>query len=83
MAIGGGVPNQYLLFALGVEALTTPDGLSTYYSVQRRHPDGSHWIDVAHFAGRDDAEAAVRRLVGHDELTDDDLRVEKVTREIV
>lgn len=77
MATGSG--NQDLLFVLGNKALQSVDGLVTYFSVQRRHPDGERWIDLAHFAGREDAEVAVRKLVEHGEGADGDLRVKKVT----
>ena len=77
MATGSG--NQDLLFYLGNKALGSVDDLVTYFSVQRRHPDGERWIDLAHFAGREDAEAAVRNLFEHGQAAAGDLRVKKVT----
>lgn len=74
--------NQPLLFALGVVALTSVPEVGTYYSVQRHHPDGKRWVDVAHFASQEDAAAAVHALVEHDEGSDHDFRVQKVTREM-
>jgi hypothetical protein len=79
MATAGG--NQDLLFALGNKALGSVDHLVSYYSVQRRHPDGERWVDVAHFADRKDAKEAVRRAVEHGAAAEGDLRVEHVSHE--
>ena len=78
----GSSGNQALLFTLGAIALTSVPKAGTYYSVQRHHPDGKRWVDVAHFASQEDADAAVRALVDHDEGSDGDFRVQKVTREM-
>ncbi len=77
--MGIGDVNQRLLFALGGKALRETDGLAVYYSVQRRHPDGKRWVDLAHFASREDALAAIGSLAGQDT---GDLRVKKVTRQV-
>jgi hypothetical protein len=77
------VPHQYEVFYLGNTALESVDGLVTYYSVQRRHPDGRRWIDVAHFASREDAEGAMQTLVHERPAADGDLRVKHVRHEQV
>lgn len=77
--IGGG--NLHLLHLLEYRALQSVDGLVTYYSLQHRHPDGKRWIDVAHFAGREDAEGAMRTLVEQRGAAEGDLRVRHVELE--
>lgn len=39
-SMSGAGGNQDFLFALGDRALRSVDHLQTYYSVQRRHPEG-------------------------------------------
>ena len=53
--------DQELFMTLMNGALTSTSELSTYWSVQHKHPDGHRWFDVAHYLTRDDAEAAVTR----------------------
>ena len=74
----GGGPNQDLFFVLMNNAVSSTAGLTTYWSVQHRHPDGHPWVDVAHFLTREDADAAVAKALGSD--PDEALRVEHVRR---
>jgi hypothetical protein len=71
---------QQLLSALGAEALGSVDGLQSYFAVQHRHPDGLHWLDVAHFASRHEAKAAMRSAIGAGHAQPGELRARKVTR---
>jgi hypothetical protein len=73
--------NQDLIFYLGDRALHSVDGLTTYFALQRRHPDGRRWIEIAAFLGRDDAEAALERSIEHGAAERAEVRVTKVTRE--
>ena len=78
MGASGG--NLNLLAALGVVALTSVEHLESYWSLQRRHPDGAHWLDLAHYATHDDAGAALERVVAADHAQLEDLRITRVTR---
>ena len=75
------MPHQYEVFYLGNTALQSVEGLITYFSLQRRHPDGKRWIDVAHFTSREDAEGAMQMLVQERAVADGDLRVKHVHHE--
>jgi hypothetical protein len=75
---GGG--NQDFLFALGDRALRSVDHLQTYYSVQRRHPDGQGWLELARFVTRGDARRAMGSVVAAGHAATNELRVRKVTR---
>jgi hypothetical protein len=77
-ALGG---NQHLLVYLGGRALMSVDGLRTYFLLQRRHPDGAHWVNLAHYRTRDDAEATLAAILedGHGEPSE--FRVRKVIEE--
>ena len=77
------VGNQYLLFTEGVVALDSVDHLEAYYALQRRHPDGARWIDVAHFETSEDAKRVMDDNVAAGQVEASDLRVQKVTRETV
>jgi hypothetical protein len=77
------VGNQYLVFSEGVVALESVDHLETYFALQRRHPDGVRWIDVAHFAARQDAVRDLDETVAAGRMDAGELRVQKVTRETV
>jgi hypothetical protein len=77
------VGNQYLMFSEGVVALESVDHLETYFALQRRHPDGVRWLDVAHFATREDARQIIDKTVAAGRADPSDLRVQKVTRETV
>lgn len=72
--------NQALGLALGVAALNSVDHLARYFSLQRRHPDGHRWLDIAHYSSRSEAKAALAGVVqtGHFEASE--LRVIKVVR---
>ena len=73
--------NQHLLFLLGVSALGSVEELQVYWSLQRRHPDGGErWLDLAHYATRDDAQQALDRVVEHRHAEPGELRVHHVTR---
>jgi len=78
MGLGPGGPNQDLMFVLMNDAIRNTGELSSYWSVQHRHPDGHRWFDVAHHLTKDDAEAAVARAL--ERFPDEDLRVEHVRR---
>lgn len=79
MRAGG--PNDYLLVHLADRALRSTDGLATYFALQRRHPDGRRWVEIAAFVSRDDAEAALERSIKHGAVERAEVRVTKVTRE--
>jgi hypothetical protein len=78
--VSGPGPNMDLLLYLNNTALQSIHGMSTYYSVQRRHPDGKCWIDVGHFPSRDVAKLMIQALVAHGQGSDAHFRVAKVTR---
>jgi hypothetical protein len=73
--------NLYTLFAEAGVALQSVDHLDTYFTVQHRHPDGHRWVDLAHFASREDAEAAMRLAVSDGHADASELRVQRVMRE--
>jgi hypothetical protein len=73
--------NQDLILYLGDRALQSVDGLTTYFALQRRHPDGRRWVEIAAFVSRDDAEAALEGSVKHGAAERAEVRVTKVTRE--
>jgi hypothetical protein len=72
--------NEELLFALGVNAIGSVDHLQTYYTVQHRHPDGTRWIDLAHYATHEDADAAMESAVAAGHATAEEVRVQHVSR---
>ena len=76
--MGGAGPNQDLLFVLMNNALTNTAELSTYWSVQHRHPDGHRWLDLAHYLTKDDAEAALARA--REGFPEEDVQVDHVRR---
>jgi hypothetical protein len=75
-----GGSNQDFLFVLGDRALRSVDHLQTYYSVQRRHPHGQWWLELARFATRGDAKGAMRSVVAAGHAATNELRVRKVIR---
>jgi hypothetical protein len=75
-----GGANQDFLFVLGDRALRSVDHLQTYYSIQRRHPDGQGWLELARFATRADARRAMGSVVAAGHADTDELRVRKATR---
>ena len=79
MVMSGG--NQDLIFYLGDRALQSVDSLRTYFALQRRHPDGRRWVEIAAFVSRDDAEAALERSITYGGAERAEVRVAKVTRE--
>ena len=59
-------------------ALPASEHHSTYVALQRRHPDGERWVEVAHFLTHADAEAALARVVEGGHANADELRVRRV-----
>lgn len=55
--------NEDLLIVLADKALRSTPDASSYWSLQRRHPDGVRWIDVASFLTRADASWAEARAI--------------------
>ena len=53
---------QDLMLVLGIEAAASTKQLRSYWSLQRRHDDGSRWLDVANFVTRTEAEDAHARV---------------------
>ena len=77
MATAGG--NQDLLFVLGNKALREADLGTTYWALQRHHPDGKRWIEVGRFATRKIAKIALDAFVAHGQGEPEDFRVRKVS----
>jgi hypothetical protein len=80
MGIGTGGPNQDLMFLLMRNALKASHGLTTYWSIERRHPDGRRWIELATFASRADAEAAMAAAVESGHAAGLELRIHRTIR---
>jgi hypothetical protein len=57
------------------------DGLQTYWTLQHRHFDGRRWVQIASFADRAEAQAALETLIADGLGERSELRVRKVTRE--
>jgi hypothetical protein len=72
--------NEHLLLVLGDSALSSVDGLRTYFTVQHRHPDRKRWLDLAHYADRSDAERAMRSAIEEGHAVTGELRVRKIAR---
>ena len=70
--------NQDLLFVLGISALASVDGMTSYHAVERRHPDGERWVEVGRFATKEDATAALDTIVAGKHAEADELRVHHV-----
>jgi len=65
---------------LGDRALASVEGLLTYFALERRHPDGRRWLEVARFASHDDSRVTIDTLVEHAQGEARDFRVRKVIR---
>jgi hypothetical protein len=75
--------NQPLLGVLAVSALTSVRDLDSYWTLQRRHGEDEHrWVDLAHYLTRDDASAALERVVENAHADRHELRVEHVRRRV-
>jgi hypothetical protein len=77
-ALGG---NEDLLLHLAFNNALPAAGTgrpASYVALQRRHPDGERWVEVAAFLTKADAEAALARAAegGHAEAGE--LRVHRV-----
>jgi hypothetical protein len=72
--------DQDLFFVLADKALRSKHGMASYWALQRRHEDGSRWVDLAHFASRSDANEG--RATIHDRAPDIELRVFNVHRPV-
>jgi hypothetical protein len=70
--------DQDLFFVLADKAIRSTHGMTSYWALQRRHEDGSRWVDVAHFATRSDADEGRAKV--HDRVPNMDLRVFHVQR---
>ena len=71
--------NQYLLFHLAFNnALPAADRPTSYVALQRRHPDGEHWVEVAAFLTNADAEAALTHVVEGGHADANELRVTRI-----
>jgi hypothetical protein len=72
---GGG--NQYTLAALATTAShSVPRSCS--YSLQHRHPDGRHWLEIGRFATRHLAKETMAAFVAADYGPKEDFRVRKL-----
>jgi hypothetical protein len=79
VGVGGGGHNEYLLFHLAFNnALPASECHSTYVALQRRHPDGGRWVEVARFLTHVDAEAALAHVVEGGHADASELRVHRV-----
>ena len=75
-ALGG---NEDLLFHLAFNnAIPAADRPSSYVALQRRHPDGERWVEVARFLTNADAEAALASVIEVGHANADELRVRRV-----
>ena len=74
---GGG--NQYTLAALATTASHSVPR-SGRWSLQHRHPDGRHWLEVGRFATRQLAKETMSAFVAADYGPQEDFRVRKLTR---
>lgn len=73
MAVGQ--PRPYMNTA----AFLGADRTTMRYALQRRHPNGKHWVDVGHFPTRHTAKLALEAFVvhgGHGE--ESDFRVKRI-----
>ena len=71
---GGG--NQYTLAALATTASHSVPR-SGRWSLQHRHPDGRHWLEVGRFATRQLAKETMSAFVAADYGPQEDFRVRK------
>ena len=72
---GGG--NQYTLAALATTASHSVPR-SGRWSLQHRHPDGRHWLEIGRFATRQLAKETMSAFVGADYGPQEDFRVRRV-----
>ena len=70
--------NQELLFVLGVAALTSVEGVQSYVALERRHPDGERWVEIARFLTNADARAALAHVVEGGHADPSEVRVHRV-----
>jgi hypothetical protein len=79
VGVGGGGPNDYLVFHLAFNnALPASAHHSTYVALQRRHPDGERWVEVARFLTNADARVALTHVVEGGHADASELRVHRV-----
>ena len=79
MGAGGAGMNQGLLFHLAFdEALPSVDGRHAYVALQRRHPDGKRWVEVARFATEAAADRAKTLVQDGGHAGPDELRIRSV-----
>jgi len=74
----GGGPNDFLLVHLADTALRSTAGLERFVALERRHPDGRRWVQIARFATEADAEAARASLVDGGHVQPSEIRVREV-----
>lgn len=72
---GGG--NQYTLAALATTASSSVPRSGTW-SLQHRHPDGRHWLEIGRFATRHLAKETMSAFVAADYGPQGDFRVRKL-----
>jgi hypothetical protein len=79
----GGNAQQPLFMILAVSALKSVGHLESYWALQRRHGHDEHrWVDLAHYLTRDDASAALDRVVENAHADRHELRLEHVRRPV-
>ena len=78
--VGGGGPNQALLFALGDSAIRSArsEG-SVHWSLQHGEPDHGSWMEVGRFPSKEVATMALDALVAHGHGPKRRFRIRKVT----
>jgi len=76
MGAGGG--NQYTLAALATTSSHSVPRTSGKYSLQHRHPDGRHWLEIGRFATRQLAKETMKAFVAADYGPAEDFRVRKL-----
>ncbi len=76
MGAGGG--NQYTLAAIATTASHSVPTDTGGWSLQHRHPDGRHWLELGRFATKQLAQETAKAFIAADYGPGEDFRVRKV-----
>jgi len=72
---GGG--NQYTLAAIATTSSHSVPRGEGVWTLQHRHPDGSHWLVIGHFPSKEMAKETAKAFVASNYGLAEDFRVRK------
>ena len=75
MGAGGG--NQYTLAAIATTSSHSVPRGEDAWTLQHRHPDGSHWLVIGHFPTKEMAKETAKAFVTSNYGPAEDFRVRK------